>query len=92
MENFPSNNTVSKRKEIKLAIIRSLEEVKLERDSTHTEVDATYSIVQANGVKYLQIDTYGSSNRQFEGKKSQSIRLSPEVIEQIIQIINRHNL
>lgn len=46
-----------------------LERVDLERDSKHTEVDCTYSIIEADGNKYLQIDTYGSSTRKIPGEK-----------------------
>ncbi len=73
-----------------MAIIRKMEKIDLERDSRHTEVDSTYSIIEdQQGSKYLQIDTYGSPNRQITGKKSQSIRFSPEGIEQLKEIINR---
>ena len=75
-----------------MAIITKLEEVALERDSSHTEVNATYSIIRSDGIKYLQIDTYGSSNRKYKDKKSQSLRLSPEVIKQLLQIVEQHNL
>ena len=71
-----------------MAIIRKLEKIQLERDSKHSEVDCTYAIVEdANGDRYLQIDTYGSATRQIPGKKSQSIRFSPEAIKQLKSII-----
>ncbi len=70
-----------------MAIVRKLEKIELERDSSHTEVDATYSIVNGgNGETYLQIDTYGSKERKMAGKKSQSIRFSPEAINQLKDI------
>jgi uncharacterized membrane protein len=75
-----------------MAIIRKLEQITLEKDSKHTEVDATYSIVNADGEAYLQIDTYGSKDRQIEGKKSQSIRLSSEAIDQLQTIIEKYKL
>jgi len=71
-----------------LAIIRKLEPLNLERDSKHSEVECTYSIVtDERGNKLLQIDTYGSAHRKMPGKKSQSIRLSPEAIEQLREIL-----
>ncbi len=39
--------------------------------------------------KYLQIDTYGSATRKIPGKKSQSIRFSPEAIDQLKEILKR---
>ncbi len=72
-----------------MAIVRKFEGIKLDRDSRHTEVNCTYAIVQGeDGEKYLQIDTYGSASRKFPGKKSQSIRFSPEAIKQLKSIIN----
>jgi hypothetical protein len=65
-----------------------MESITLERDSKHFEVDATYSIViSKNSEKFLQIDTYGSSDRQEQAKKSQSIRFSPEAIKQLKEIL-----
>ncbi len=74
-----------------MAIVRFMEKIVLERDSTHTEVDCTYSIViDENGQKYLQIDTYGSKQRQIRGKKSQTIRFAPEAIVQLSKVLQRH--
>jgi hypothetical protein len=71
-----------------MALVNKLIHQALERDSKHTEVECTYSIVADNhGPKQLQIDTYGSSDRKIPGKKSQSIRLSPQAIKQLKQIL-----
>ncbi len=60
----------------------------LESDSRHTEADGTYSIVhRSDGSKVLQIDTYGSKHRRLPGKVSQSIRFSPEALEQLKKIL-----
>ena len=70
-----------------MAIVRQLEKINLERDSRHTEVECTYSIINEPDGVYLQIDTYGSTARQEQGKKSQSIRFSPDAIGQLKSII-----
>jgi hypothetical protein len=44
-------------------------------------------IVGAGGKKFLQMGTYGSSARKIPGKKSQSIRFSPEAIDQLKLIL-----
>lgn len=73
-----------------MAIVRKLEKVRLDRDSKHTEVNCTYCIVEdADGNKFLQIDTYGSAVRKIPGKKSQSIRFSTEAIAQLRNIIQQ---
>jgi len=74
-----------------MAIVRHLELRPLQVDAKHTEVDATYSLVKdKDGTPYLQIDTYGSEARKLQGKKSQSIRLSPEAVVQLREIFDRH--
>ncbi len=74
-----------------MAIVRNLEEIVLERDSKHTEVNATYTIIHDSDGDYLQIDTYGSIDRQETGKKSQSIRLSPSALSQLEQLLKKLN-
>ncbi len=66
-----------------MAIVRKLERQTLEKGSPHTDADCTYTVVDDDRGRYLQIDTYGSTNRQIPGKKSQSIRFAPEAIEQL---------
>jgi hypothetical protein len=74
-----------------MALVRELKELKLERDAPHDEVDCTYSIILGDqGKRYLQIDTYGSKRRQMPGKKSQSLRLSPEAIQQLRRVLADH--
>lgn len=70
-----------------MAVLKKLERKSLAKVSTHTEVEGTYTIVHDAGEKYLQIDTYGSVEREIPGKKSQTLRLSRAVIEQLKVII-----
>lgn len=71
-----------------MALVRVMERIQLEKDLQHTEVNCTYAVVaDETGGKHLQVDTYGSSQRQFPGKKSQSIRFSPEAIGQLKKIL-----
>ena len=67
-----------------MALILELTKQPLERIAHHTGVFGSYTVViDADGQKCLQIDTYGSAKRKIKGKKSQSIRLSPKVIAQL---------
>jgi hypothetical protein len=73
-----------------MALVRKLEKKILERESKHTEAECTYSVVSDDsGEKYLQLDTYGSRHRQEQGKQSQTLRFSPEAIEQLKIILQR---
>ena len=71
-----------------MAVVRKLKPLQLERDSMHTEVEGTYSIIRTADGVFLQIDTYGSPTRQERGKKSQSIRFSPDAISQLKVILS----
>jgi hypothetical protein len=75
-----------------MAIVRELIKLEMEKQSTHSEVKATYSIVTTDDGTFLQIDTYGSTSRELLGKKSQSIRLAKDAISQLVQIINENKL
>ncbi len=72
-----------------MAIVRKMDPITLERESKHTEVNATYTVIHAEDGDYLQIDTYGSIDRQEIGKKSQSIRLSPTALKQLEGILKK---
>ena len=72
-----------------MALVKKLTPMPLDRNTFHGEVECTYSIVVGvKGEKLLQVDTYGSKQRQEVGKKSQSIRFSREALEQLKHIIN----
>ena len=84
------NSAKCKQKGDPMAIVRQLRHQPLEHDAPHTEAECTYCIVtDANGVRYFQVDTYGSHNRRILGKKSQSIRFSPEALVQLRGILDQ---
>lgn len=70
-----------------MALIKKLDKIDLEKNSTHQPVSCTFSIVEEDGQKLLQIDTYGSAQRKIKNKKSQSIRFSPEALNQLKDIL-----
>jgi hypothetical protein len=39
--------------------------------------------VEVNGEKYIQIDTYGCEEREFQNKLSQSLRLTENAFNQL---------
>jgi hypothetical protein len=73
-----------------MAIVRKLTRITLEQRTPHTELkDCTYSIIlEDDGRKSLQIDTYGSAHRKMPGKKSQSLRFAPEALDQLRRILS----
>ena len=71
-----------------MGIVNKLNRITLEKISSHQPVECTYSIVYGNnGEKLLQIDTYGSAQRQIPGKKSQCIRFTRDAIKQLKNIL-----
>ena len=73
-----------------MAIVRELQDKEITGNGSHTEVDATVSLIEANGEKFVQIDTYGSKIRAMPGKVSQSLRLSQTAFERLLQIGQKH--
>jgi hypothetical protein len=76
-----------------MALVRTLVHVPLRGSSPHSEVSCTYDVItNDDGTKHLQLDTYGSNSRQLPGKKSQSIRLTPEALASLKAIIRDNGL
>lgn len=74
-----------------MAMVRKMELHPLERDSPHSDVECSYSLVtHQTGERCLQLDTYGSAQRKLKGKKSQSLRLSESALHQLQAIIGEH--
>ena len=75
-----------------MALIKDIKQLKLERPSKHSETECTFSVINEDGRKLLQLDTYGSSGREIPGKKSQSLRFTPEALLVLKQIIQNNGL
>ena len=72
-----------------MANVRSFETKDLDSARRHTDVEATISCIEVDGEKFIQIDTYGSSDRQIPGKISQSLRLSKSAFDEIVSLGNQ---
>lgn len=70
-----------------MARIESLEEKDTQRVKLHDALDATFHTFKVCGETELQIDTYGSTSRQFAGKTSQSIQFGRHGIEALRAIL-----
>ena len=55
--------------------ITTIEKLHKDRNTVHEKVYTTYSTFDNYGKDYVQIDTYGRSDREQPGKISQSIQL-----------------
>lgn len=70
-----------------MALIKRLKERHMERNRVHNDVEATFTIFRDENDVYLQIDTYGSSQRAIPGKVSQSIQFNRQSLQQLREII-----
>lgn len=75
-----------------MALVTEIREKEVPSGGKHLPVDCTFDVVVSDGAKYLQLDTYGSRGRKLPGKKSQSIRFTPEAIDRLKEIIRSRGL
>jgi hypothetical protein len=71
----------------KMARITAMEKTEANRPSIQREVRATYQIFKQDGTKFLQIDTYGSADREVPGQPSQKIQFDKQFAKELIPIL-----
>ncbi|WP_042149693.1 hypothetical protein [Paucisalibacillus sp. EB02] len=70
--------------------VKKIKRVEKDCNLIHKEVEASYSSFSStNGTKYVQIDTYGTNDRLYRGKISQSIQIDKNSAEKLIQILKK---
>ena len=65
----------------------TIKRIEKERNLMHEKVFATYSAFNIAGDKYVQLDTYGKSDREIPGKISQSIQLDEESARFLVKLL-----
>jgi hypothetical protein len=70
-----------------MVFIKKLDRINMDRNSIHGDVNATYSVFGQDERLVLQIDTYGSADRQIPGKKSQTVQFDRNSAEQLFGIL-----
>lgn len=71
-----------------MALVKIMTDLNLDRTpSLHGEVDARYQVFERDGRHILQINTYGSEDREIPGKVSQTLQFGPEGIAQLKAIL-----
>ena len=68
-----------------MATIRNLELRVPERSLKQADVKCSIILGDVDGEKFVQLDSYGSSDRQFVGKRSQSMRLTRSAFDQLVR-------
>lgn len=69
--------------------IKNIEKLNKDRNIIHDKVYTTYSTFNYCSKHYIQIDTYGKSDRAFPGKMSQSIQLSEESAKFLFDLLKK---
>jgi hypothetical protein len=70
-----------------MALIATFEPITVDRQVVHGPVECGWRTFTAGGRRILQLDTYGSSERMFEGKVSQSIQLDKDGATELMRIL-----
>jgi hypothetical protein len=70
-----------------MALIKSFEEKRMDRNSIHDAIEATYTTFERDGRRFMQIDSYGRALREIPGKKSQSIQLDEKSARELFKIL-----
>ena len=71
-----------------MALILSNKITKISKNSrVQKETECTYNVFHVNETKYIQFDTYGTSERKSESRSSQTIQFDKETAKYIIEIL-----
>ena len=70
-----------------MARIVSFEEVAAGNDRLHGPVHCGYKIFVGSEGPILQMDTYGSTERQIEGKVSQTLQIDRSAAKQLLELL-----
>ena len=68
-----------------MATIRNLEVKVPERSLKQGDAKCSIILGDLDGERFIQLDSYGSSDRQFVGKRSQSMRLTKSAFDQLVR-------
>ena len=72
-----------------MALVKKITEIYKERPQIHTPVHATCSVFNEGGHTIFQIDTYGTTEREFVGKVSQSIQFDKESAKELVEKLRK---
>ncbi len=70
-----------------MALIKSFEEKRMDRNSIHDAIGATYTTFERDGRRFMQIDSYGRAAREMPYKKSQSIQLDEKSARELFKFL-----
>ena len=71
-----------------MALVQSMKPLEIDAPTLHGEVEAKFKVFERDGRHILQINTYGSNERQIPGKVSQTLQFGPQGLAQLKAILN----
>lgn len=66
--------------------LNNIEKLDKARNTVHEKVYTTYTCFEQHGDKYVQIDTYGKSDRDMPGKTSQSVQFDKNTARFLVDL------
>ena len=69
--------------------VAKIEKIDKDRVTIHEKVYTTYSVFDSYGKHFVQIDTYGRSDRELPGKISQSIQLDESSAKYLFDLLKK---
>lgn len=60
-----------------------------ERSTNHKECVCGWRVVERDGERVLQLDTYGSADRKIHGKVSQSLQFDRQHASELLRLIEK---
>ncbi|WP_187336090.1 methionyl-tRNA formyltransferase [Novosphingopyxis iocasae] len=73
-----------------MATVRDFEIGDLDHVRPHDDVEAVVRLIECDGEKLIQIDTFGRSTREMPGKLSQSLRLDATAFHKLTKLGQEH--
>ncbi|MFI2640366.1 hypothetical protein [Kitasatospora sp. NPDC018614] len=71
-----------------MALIKEFQQVPSDTQQLHGPVSCGYRSFTVGGRRVLQLDTYGSPERQIQGKISQTVQLDADSARKLLEIIS----
>jgi hypothetical protein len=72
-----------------MALITQFAQIHKDVNRVHDGVGCGYTSFESGGSQYLQLDTYGSRGRKFQGKVSQSIQLDARSAAELLVLMKK---
>lgn len=67
--------------------LSNIKRIEKQRNYIHDEVYSTYTVFEADGKRYVQLDTYGRVGRENPEKLSQSIQFNKETAQFLFDLL-----